>query len=47
LASCLAAALTIALLAKVYQFSEAAEGDTRTVLESPQAAIMKGWCTAS
>jgi len=41
LASCAAAALTIALLAKVYQFGEAAEGDTRTVLESPQAAIMK------
>jgi putative OPT family oligopeptide transporter len=41
LASCFAAALTIALLAKVYQFGEAAEGDTRTVLESPQAAIMK------
>ncbi|HKW14375.1 MAG TPA: oligopeptide transporter, OPT family [Candidatus Krumholzibacteria bacterium] len=41
LASCLAAALTIALLAKVFQFGEAAEGDTRTVLESPQASIMK------
>lgn len=41
LASCAAAALTIALLAKVYQFGEAAEGDLRPVLESPQASIMK------
>jgi putative OPT family oligopeptide transporter len=40
-ASSVAAALTIAVLAKVFVFSEAAEGDTRPILESPQAAIMK------
>lgn len=40
-ASCLAAALTIALLARVFQFGEAADGDARKVLEAPQASIMK------
>jgi uncharacterized oligopeptide transporter (OPT) family protein len=36
-----AAALTIVLLAKAFQFGEAAPGDTRVVLASPQASIMK------
>ena len=36
-----AAALTIAVLAKVYQFGEALPGDTREVLAAPQASIMK------
>jgi uncharacterized oligopeptide transporter (OPT) family protein len=40
-ASAVAAALTIAVLAKVFAFGEAPEGDTRPILESPQAAIMK------
>jgi putative OPT family oligopeptide transporter len=40
-ASAIAAALTIAVLARVFQFGEAAPGDTRPVLDSPQAAIMK------
>ncbi len=40
-ASAVAAALTIALLAKAFQFGEAAPGDPRTVLAAPQAAIMK------
>jgi putative OPT family oligopeptide transporter len=40
-ASSLAAGLTIALLAQAFQFGEAAAGDTRTVLASPQASIMK------
>jgi len=40
-ASAVAAALTIAVLARVFQFGEAAPGDTRPVLDSPQAAIMK------
>ena len=39
--SSVAAALTIAVLAKVFVFGEAVEGDTRPILESPQAAIMK------
>ena len=39
--SAVAAALTIAVLAKVYQFGEALPGDTREVLASPQASIMK------
>lgn len=39
--SAIAAAITIALLARVYQFGEAVPGDTRAVLASPQAAIMK------
>ena len=33
--------LTIVLLARYYQFGEAAEGDARTVLASPQASLMK------
>jgi putative OPT family oligopeptide transporter len=41
IASAVAAALTIALLARVFQFGEAVEGDTRSVLDAPQAAIMK------
>ena len=36
-----AAALTIAVLAKVYQFGEALPGDAREVLAAPQASIMK------
>jgi putative OPT family oligopeptide transporter len=36
-----AAALTIVMLAKAFQFGEALPGDTRTVLPSPQASIMK------
>jgi putative OPT family oligopeptide transporter len=41
LASAVAAALTIVLLAKTFQFGEAAPGDLRVVLASPQASIMK------
>jgi putative OPT family oligopeptide transporter len=41
IASAIAVGLTIAVLAKVFQFGEAAPGDTRVVLASPQAAIMK------
>jgi len=33
--------LTIVLLARAFQFGEAAPGDLRTVLPSPQASIMK------
>ena len=33
--------LTIVLLARYYQFGEAAEGDARSVLASPQASLMK------
>jgi putative OPT family oligopeptide transporter len=40
-ASALAAGLTIVLLARAFQFGEAAPGDPRVVLPSPQAAIMK------
>jgi putative OPT family oligopeptide transporter len=41
-ASAVAAALTIAILAKVFYFGEAPEGGApRTILEAPQAAIMK------
>jgi putative OPT family oligopeptide transporter len=41
-ASAIAAALTIAILAKVFYFGEAPEGGApRTILEAPQAAIMK------
>jgi putative OPT family oligopeptide transporter len=40
-ASCVAAALTIALLSKIYLFGEAVDGDPRPILEAPQAAIMK------
>ena len=36
-----AAALTIVMLAKAFQFGEALPGDVRTVLPSPQASIMK------
>ncbi len=36
-----AAGLTIAILAKTFQFGEAAPGDPRQVLPAPQAAIMK------
>lgn len=35
------AGLTIVLLARYFQFGEAAEGDTRPVLASPQASLMK------
>jgi putative OPT family oligopeptide transporter len=41
IAASLAAALTIVLLAQTFQFGEAAAGDTRVVLPSPQASIMK------
>ena len=41
LVSAVAAAFTIVLLAKTFQFGEAALGDVRPVLASPQAAIMK------
>jgi putative OPT family oligopeptide transporter len=41
LASAVAASLTIVLLAKTFQFGEAAPGDPRVVLASPQASIMK------
>lgn len=41
LASSIAAALTIALLARVYAFGEAEPGDVRKVLDAPQASIMK------
>jgi putative OPT family oligopeptide transporter len=37
----IAAGLTIVMLATAFQFGEAAPGDTRVVLPSPQAAIMK------
>ena len=40
-AAALAAGLTIVLLARVFQFGEAAPGDPREVLAAPQAAIMK------
>ncbi|MGE5124754.1 MAG: OPT/YSL family transporter, partial [Betaproteobacteria bacterium] len=39
--SAVIAALTIVALAHGYQFGEAAAGDTRAVLPSPQASIMK------
>jgi len=41
LASALAAALTVVLLAKAFQFGESAPGDVREVLAAPQASIMK------
>jgi putative OPT family oligopeptide transporter len=41
LAASVAAALTIILLARTFQFGEAVPGDVRTVLASPQASIMK------
>jgi putative OPT family oligopeptide transporter len=39
--SALAAGLTIAMLARTFQFGEAAPGDPRVVLPAPQASIMK------
>ena len=39
--SAIAASVTIMILAQVYQFGEAAPGDLRPVLPSPQASIMK------
>ncbi len=41
IAASVAAGLTIVLLAQAFQFGEAAPGDTRVVLPSPQASIMK------
>jgi putative OPT family oligopeptide transporter len=41
IASAIAVSLTIVMLAKAFQFGEAAPGDTRVVLAAPQAAIMK------
>jgi putative OPT family oligopeptide transporter len=41
IASAVAAAFTILLLAKTFQFGEAAPGDARVVLAAPQASIMK------
>jgi putative OPT family oligopeptide transporter len=40
-AASIAAGLTVVLLAQTFQFGEAAPGDTRVVLPSPQASIMK------
>jgi putative OPT family oligopeptide transporter len=41
LAASIAAGLTIVMLARTFQFGEAAAGDLRVVLPSPQASIMK------
>jgi putative OPT family oligopeptide transporter len=41
IAASVAVGLTIVLLARAFQFGEAAPGDLRTVLPSPQASIMK------
>lgn len=41
IAAAVAVGLTIVMLAKVYQFGEAAPGDTRVVLAAPQASIMQ------
>ena len=41
IAASIAAGLTIVMLARTYQFGEAAPGDLRPVLASPQASIMK------
>ena len=41
IAASAAVGLTIIMLAKTFQFGEAAPGDTRVVLASPQASIMK------
>lgn len=41
IAASVAVGLTIVLLAQAFQFGEAAPGDTRAVLASPQASIMK------
>ena len=40
-AASIAVGLTIVVLATAFQFGEAAQGDTRVVLPSPQASIMK------
>jgi putative OPT family oligopeptide transporter len=41
IAASVAVGLTIVMLARAFQFGEAAPGDLRTVLPSPQASIMK------
>jgi putative OPT family oligopeptide transporter len=41
IAASIAVGLTIVLLAQTFQFGDAAPGDTRVVLPSPQASIMK------
>jgi hypothetical protein len=41
IAAAAAAGLTIVMLAKTFQFGEAVAGDSRVVLASPQASIMK------
>ncbi|MFB3779540.1 MAG: OPT family oligopeptide transporter [Bryobacteraceae bacterium] len=41
IAAAIASGLTIVLLARAFQFGEAIPGDPRTVLPSPQAAIMR------
>ncbi|HET7434922.1 MAG TPA: oligopeptide transporter, OPT family [Thermoanaerobaculia bacterium] len=41
IAASIAAGLTIVMLARVYQFGEAAPGDMRAVLVAPQASIMQ------
>jgi len=41
IAASVAVGLTIVMLAQTFQFGEAAPGDTRVVLASPQASIMK------
>ena len=41
IAASVAAGLTIVMLAQTFQFGEAAPGDARVVLASPQASIMK------
>ena len=41
MAASIGVGLTIVLLARTFQFGEAAPGDTRVVLPSPQASIMK------
>lgn len=41
IAAAAASGLTIAMLARAFQFGEAAPGDPRVVLPSPQASIMK------
>jgi putative OPT family oligopeptide transporter len=41
IAAAIAVGLTIVMLARVFQFGEAAPGDARVVLAAPQASIMK------
>jgi putative OPT family oligopeptide transporter len=41
IAASIAAGLTIIMLAQAFQFGEAAPGDNRVILPSPQASIMK------